>query len=205
MKILILGATGMIGSRIVTESLTRGHDVISASRSAKPDDRENVLTISLDINDTKNLQQTIESVDIVVAAVSPRNGGNQTEEAEAFTNSLINAVGKTRLILVGGAGSLLLKDGTPVLNVIPEEYKSEGAAMLAAYEKLNASDTNFTVLAPAAVISPGERTGKARVGDRTLVTDAGGKSEISAEDYAVVLLDEVETPHYPRAIFNAAY
>ena len=205
MRILVIGATGMIGSRIVTEAFLRGHDIIAASRKAPGDNRDNVDALTLDINDTAAVKAAAQSADIVISAVSPRSGGDQTREATAFTQSLITALGQKRLLLVGGAGSLFLEDGSLVLNVLPEQYKSEATAMLASYDLLNASALNFTVLAPAAVIAPGRRTGKARVGDRTLVTDKDGKSEISAEDFAVILLDEVETPLHQGKIFNAAY
>ncbi|MEX0302802.1 MAG: NAD(P)-dependent oxidoreductase, partial [Leisingera sp.] len=77
--------------------------------------------------------------------------------------------------------------------------------MRQAFEKVAASGLDFTVLAPAGLIEPGERTGKFRLGGRTLLTDAEGSSRISAEDFAVALLDETETPKHPRQIFTAAY
>lgn len=205
MKILVIGATGMVGSRVVNEALARGHSVIAASRSGPADERPGVEAVALDVNDTGALQRLAETADLVVSAVSPRSSGDPVTEALAFTQSLIDAVGETRLVQVGGASSLEDADGTPLIDSAPAAYRAEALGMLKAYELLAASNADFTVLAPAKMISPGERTGKARIGDRTVVTDGEGGSEISAEDYAVVMLDEIEQPRHRRAIFNAAY
>jgi len=204
MNILILGATGMIGSRIVDEAVRREHQVVAASRSGSTPACNHITPLVLDINDTEALRQAAAKADLVVSAVSPRNSGDPSAEAVASTQSLIDAVGGKRLILVGGAGSLYLPDGRPVLEVVPEEYKAEAEAMLKAYQLLEASEIDYTVLAPALMIAPGERTGNVRLGDRTVVFDDNGESNISAEDFASVLLDEAEAPRHQRTIFTAA-
>jgi putative NADH-flavin reductase len=56
----------------------------------------------------------------------------------------------------------------------------------------------WTSVSPAALIEPGERTGKFRLGDDQLVTDAQGNSRISAEDFAIAIMDEVEHPAHVR-------
>lgn len=205
MKILIVGATGMIGSRVVTEAADRGHEVIAGSRSGGSDDRPNVRGIALDVNDTAAVRRWAREVDVVVSAVSPRNTEDPVAEAGTFTRSLIDAIGENRLVLVGGASSLVEANGTPLIEFAPDAYRKEAEGMLGAYDLLAASSAEFTVIAPAQKIAPGERTGNARLGDRTVVRDADGVSKISAEDYAVVLVDEIERPQHRRTIFNAAY
>lgn len=202
MKILLLGATGMIGSRITTEAISRKHSVIAASRSAPANEDSNVTPLALDLADTPALKDAVEGADLVVGAVSPRSTEDTTAEALAYIDALIGSVGTKRLVLVGGAGSLNLPDGTPVANVVPEPYSDEAKAMRAAYERLATSDLDFTVLAPPSVITPGERTGSYRSGERILLSDAQGNSAISAEDFAVALLDEVETPKHKGEIFT---
>lgn len=205
MKLLVIGATGIIGSRIVDEALSRGKQVIAASRNPKPDDRAGVETVAVDIADAARLRQLAGQADVVVSAVSPRNTGNPEKEASDYADTLITALDGSRVILVGGAGTLDLPDGTPVANVVPEQYAAEARGMRAAFDKISASDLDCTTLAPAGLIEPGERTGAFRLGGRTLLTDEEGNSRISAEDYAVALLDEVETPSHRGEIFTAAY
>lgn len=55
------------------------------------------------------------------------------------------------------------------------------------------------------MIQPGERTGAFRLGKDTLLTDGKGESRISAEDFAVALVDEVENPRHIRQRFTVAY
>ncbi|PWE33379.1 hypothetical protein DDZ14_06285 [Maritimibacter sp. 55A14] len=206
MKLLVIGATGMIGSRIVKEALARGHEVTAATRN--PDNitpQKGLTAISLDVRDEAGLAEAAAKVDTVIAAVSPRSTANAMDEAQSYADALIAGLGDTRLVLVGGAGSLNLPDGTPVAAVVPEAYSAEAKGMRAAYEKIAASNLNYTVLAPAGQIAPGERTEVFRLGGRTLLTDSEGNSRISAEDFAVALLNETEIPAHQRQIFTAAY
>jgi len=70
---------------------------------------------------------------------------------------------------------------------------------------LRNSDLDWTYFSPAALIQPGERTGKFRLGEDTLIADEKGNSSISAEDYAIALVDELENPKYIRKRFTIGY
>ncbi len=74
-----------------------------------------------------------------------------------------------------------------------EVYRKEG------------NDLEWTYISPPALIEPGTRTGKFRVGADQLLVDANGQSRISAEDYAIALVDEAETPKHVRKRFTVAY
>ncbi len=67
------------------------------------------------------------------------------------------------------------------------------------------ADVDWTYFAPAALIEPGERTGTFRTGRDQLVAHDKGNSRISAEDFAVALLDEIETPRFRRSMMTAGY
>ena len=60
-------------------------------------------------------------------------------------------------------------------------------------------------MSPAAYIHPGERTGRYRLGGDQLLVDENGKSEISAEDYAIALADLVEQGSHARERVTAAW
>ena len=70
---------------------------------------------------------------------------------------------------------------------------------------LKDSSLDWSYQSPAALIQPGERTGSFRLGTTQLVTDAKGESRISAEDFAVAMVDELEKPQHLRRQFTAAY
>ncbi|MFT6459217.1 NAD(P)-dependent oxidoreductase [Pseudophaeobacter arcticus] len=205
MKLLIIGATGMIGSRLVVEAESRGHTVVAASRKGSA--VGNAQPLPLEVTDVEAVVAAAQTVDLVITAVSPRSSGNAMDDALGYGGALIEAasqIGK-RLMVVGGAGTLNLPDGTPVADVVPEPYRDEAKAMRAMFEMLAQSTADFTFMAPAGVIEPGERTGVFRLGQREFLTDDEGNSRISAEDYAVAFMDEVEMPKHPRQVFTAAY
>jgi len=205
MKLFVLGGTGMIGSRIVAEALSRGHEVTIGSRRPEVAAIEGVRSVKLEVGDAAALAAQAAAADVTITAVSPRSTGDAIAESNAYADALITALGRNRVVIVGGAGSLNLPDGSPVADVVPEAYRAEAQGMRQAFEKIAASDLDFTVVAPAGLIEPGERTGQFRLGGREFMTDAEGNSRISAEDYAVALMDEVETPTHSREIFHAAY
>ena len=200
MKILVLGATGMIGSRITSEAASRGHDVTAASRHGMAPAADTVTALALDLHDTAALRDAVAGQDVVIAAASARKTDDPFAETAAYAQALVDALGDTRLIMVGGAGSLNLPDGTPVADTLPDAYAAEAQSMRRAYDTILApSALDLTFATPPFMIQPGPRTGRYRISDRTV---PGGASEISAEDYAVALIDEAENASHRGAIIG---
>lgn len=204
MNILLIGASGMVGSRILTEAHARGHQITAAARNVERIEKlDGVRAISLDIAD---LAAQAAGYDVVISALSPRSTADATAEAMGFASALIAAGEKgPRVVMVGGAGSLALPDGRPVLDVLPEAYLNEARGMKAAWGALAASDIDWTVLAPSAEIAPGARSGVYSIGGMTLLADSTGRSHISAEDFAAALIAEVETPRFRRQLVTVGY
>ena len=209
MKILLIGATGMIGSRILAEALSRGHTVIAAVRDpAKIQPTKDVQAVALNVNSAGAVSSLATASDVIISAVSPRNSGDAIKDATDFTVALIQVQRETgkRLLMVGGASTLQMPDGASVLETTPASILPEATGMRQAYAMMIAADIDFSVLAPSGMIGPGKRTGKFRLGGRTLLTnEAGGKGSISAEDFAVALLDEVQSPRHFRTVFTVGY
>jgi putative NADH-flavin reductase len=206
--ILLVGASGMIGSRILAEASARAHPVIAASRHPeKIASGANIRAVKLDAADPDAFLVLAREADVIVTATSPRGGGDPMKEAKAVGDAAIAAARATgkRLIVVGGAGSLMLPDGRSVADTLPAAYRGEALAMRAALDSLKASDINWTFFSPALSIAPGKRTGKYRLGTTTLLSDPHGDSRISAEDYAQALVDEVESPAHLRGQMTIAY
>lgn len=208
MKLLILGASGMIGARILAEAVERGHDVLAASRNPeKIAEGDKVRAVALDVTDADAVASAAESVDVIVQSVSPRSTDDAVSEMAAIGAGVLGGAltaGK-RLIVVGGAGTLSLADGTPVLDTLPDFIVPEATGMRNFRQSLSESDADWTFIAPAALIEPGARTGVFRLGGDVLMADAEGNSKISAEDYAVALLDEVEAKAHPKEVISVAY
>ena len=208
MKILLVGASGMIGSRVLAEATARGHQVTAVTRhpekiAAGP----NVRAVGLNATDAGALAAEARATDVIVTATSPRGGGDPAAEARAVGDAAIAAARQAgrRLFVVGGAGSLNLPDGRPLAETLPDAYRPEALAMRGVLNSLKASDIDWTFFSPAAMISPGTKTGTYRLGTTTLLSNDKGESRISAEDYADALVNELEQPAHRRSQMTIAY
>jgi len=201
--IAIIGATGRAGSQLLEEALRRGHSVIAIARHAsKIGHREHVVTKDVDVHDAQALQEAVAGSDVVLSAAH-----FSTLPVEAIIEPVKKA-GVKRLLFVGGAGSLLLPDGTKVIDSegFPDEYKPEATAGGQYLETLRKEqDLDWTFLSPSAEFVEGERTGKFRLGKDHLLIGADGKSWITFADFAIALLDEVEHPAHSRQRFTVGY
>lgn len=213
MDITIFGAAGDVGKRIVNEALIRGHKVTGVVRSeaqyAKLPD--NVRSRVADAAVPAQVARMAEGQDLVISAVRPPEG--REDELVALTNSLLNGTTEAgvRVLLVGGAARLLVpgRNGETVLTApdfLPASAVAIARACQAQYElSLNETRADWTYLSPAAMLHPGDRTGRYRLGDDTLVVDEQGVSRISMEDFAVAMLDEAELSRHAGRAFTAGY
>ena len=214
--IVIFGASGMIGQRAVREALSRGHEVTAVVRNpAKVTEQHPNLTVKAgDVTDPAAVEKLVAGADAVISTVSPRDPGSEPrDQVVANIDGLVTALrslgeNAPYLLVVGGAGSLLVGSGERLVDqpFFPDMYKTEALAHAAGLEKLRGvTDVAWTYVSPAGVIAPGQRTGDFRLGDDYLVTDSAGNSNISAEDYAIVLIDEAEKREHIGRRFTAAY
>lgn len=223
MNIALFGATGTVGKSILAEALRRGHNVTAVvrdpSRLAEADLQETgtgaakskqgtLRVIEGDILMPDSISKAAEGRDVVISAYGPRFGDE--DEMQEATRCLIEGTrrgGARRLIAVGGAGSLEVAPGVKLMDTpeFPEEIRPLARAHNEALALYQASDLDWTVICPPAVIEPGIRTGQFRIGLDRLITDERDQSRITIEDYAVALLDEVEDPQFPGARFTVAY
>jgi uncharacterized protein len=201
MRIAVYGATGMIGSRVVAEALSRGHQVTGITRSGG-ELPAGAVAVRGDAGDTAFTKSIAADVDVVVSAIGPSRTGGDRREFLAQLANLAETLGDVRMIVVGGAGSLLV-DGIRLVDQpgFPEIYRAEALIQAEAFDYVRelGDGVDWTFLSPAPVIAPGERTGSYKVG-----ADSPAGEAISAEDYAVALLDEIEKPAHRRKRFTVA-
>lgn len=210
MKIVLFGASGTIGRAILAEGLKRGHEVTAAVR--RPETLEiqhdGLLTMSADLLRPEQVASAAKGHEAAVSAYGPEFGaeGELLEVARSLVEGLKEA-GVDRLIIVGGAGSLKTDTGERLMDTdtFPAEIRPLAAAHADAYEIYAHSGLEFSYASPAAVISPGRRTGQFRIGLDRLVVDENGKSEISVEDYAAAVIDELEEGNFIGTRFTVGY
>ncbi|MFE2432491.1 NAD(P)-dependent oxidoreductase [Streptomyces sp. NPDC059373] len=233
MHIGVIGATGGIGSRVVTEALGRGHHVTAFSRDTTriDEDRKNVVWQSVDVLDADAIAAVIPGLDVLISGFQPGNAAEDIADTVARSiadptvyataaRALLKALERhprTRLIVIGGAGSLEIEPGLvradsdellhETLDAIglPREYAAAVRGHRDALDVLRTSNRLWTYFSPAEDIAPGERTGRFRIGGDQPVLDADGRSRISAEDAAVALVDEAELPRFVQRRFTIGY
>ena len=203
MNITIFGATGQVGRRIVDEAITRGHGITAVTRSGKPlDSPDSVTWIAGDAREPRDVTRLSRDRDVVISATSgPRSGGN---ELAITAQALLEGVAQTgaRLILIGGAGPLIVPNTGGRLvaedpRFVPATIRGVAQACVAQLEVLRRSSTvDWTYFSPSAEMTPGRRTGQFRTGTNELIIDSDGTSRISLEDVAVAVLNEAEQPQH---------
>jgi putative NADH-flavin reductase len=209
MKIVLYGATGQSGSRILKELLSRGHTVTAVSRDvSKLPTTDGITKEKDDLSDVNRVAGIIKGADAVISAYAPP--GENTDALIGVTRRLVEAVrkaGVSRLLVVGGAGGLEISPGVTLLDSgqLPEAWRPIASAHVRALALLRASDIDWTYIAPATFFQPGERTGAFRLGQDELISNDKGESRISMEDYAVALVDEIEKPTHRKQRFSVGY
>lgn len=207
MKLIVFGANGRQGSRLVSEALARGHEVTATVHDA--DRAENVdppaQVVVADASDPASIAAAAAGHD---AALLATGGGGHAEIARAMLSGLSQADVR-RLVVVGGAGSLEVPSGGRLVDTpdFHEEWKPEALGQAEALDVYRGADTDvdWTYVSPGAMLAPGERTGRYRTAADELLVGDNGQSEISMEDFALALLDELEQGQHVRRRFTAAW
>ncbi|WP_246038361.1 NAD(P)-dependent oxidoreductase [Saccharothrix texasensis] len=193
----VFGALGGVGRRVVAEARRRGHEVTAVSRRAGAGGETGDARVVADV------VRLSAGRDLVISATRPADGeeGQLVEAAGALLAGV--AVTGARLLVVGGAATLVTPEGHTVEQA-PGFPAGLAAVARACAEQLavcladRAAD--WTYLSPPVVLEPGERTGVFRVGRDEQVGEV-----ISIEDLAVALLDEAEAPRHRRVRFTVGY
>ena len=216
MKIIVFGASGEVGRRMVAEAARRGgrgHRVTAVSRSEPSPGLHDasVATLVRDVESARDLTEVIADHDLVISALRPRDG--QEPKLVELTVTVVQAAraaGK-RFIVVGGAAALRVP-GTPGHTVLTAPgFLPESSVLIArACQQqhdwcLDHLEPHGSYICPPAMLTPGLRLGSYRVGGEELIVDDQGQSHISMEDFAVAVLDEAEHPRHAGRKFTVGY
>lgn len=209
MNVVLYGASGTIGSRILHELVTRGHQVTAVVRNASKLPSQAGVTVKTgDVLNPHDVAQNVKGADAVISAFAPPadDVGVLVEATKTLIAGLTQAHVK-RVIVVGGAGSLEVAPGVQLVDTpeFPADWKQIALAHVEALKVLRGANLDWTSFSPAAFIEPGERTGQFRLGTNQLIADSKGESRISAEDYAIALVDELENSQHIRERFTVGY
>ena len=215
-NVVLIGATGFVGSAILNELLTRGHKVTAVVRNAaKLPTNDNLTAVEEDVANVDAIAAIAKGKDAVISAYNP--GWTNPEIGRLTTENypkIVEAVKKSgvaRLLIVGGAGTLFVKPGLRVVDsgAIPAEILEAVRTLGNFYLNYLTKEHNldWVFFSPAGAFDEkGERTGKFRLGKDDLIVDAAtGTSHISVQDYAIAMVDELEKPAHHMERFTIGY
>jgi len=209
MKVVLFGARGKSGSRLMQELIARGHSVTAAVRDPKKFSAPKSVEVKQDdLSEPRHTASVLRGADAAISAYAPPH--DDTDALVGVTQRQVAAVrdaGVERLLVVGGAGGLEVAPGVSLIasGHLPAPWLPIATSHVKALDVLRGSDVDWTYVAPAAYFEPGTRTGKFRTGTDQLITAASGESRISMEDYAIALVDELEQGKHRRARMSVGY
>ncbi len=200
MRIIVLGATGMAGTAVVNEALSRGHEVTAVSRRRRHRAEAGLTSCLLDVTDVESVACLLEDSEAAVVALRPPAG--HESNLVRLTTVVLDAASRSRtpLLIIGGAaplsspsdpGTLAIDDPT----IVPPAWKDVAQASLDQFRACQAHRyQGWVYLSPPAIFGPGDAAGSYRRGTTTLLRDAHGESRINPEDLALAVVDELERP-----------
>lgn len=206
MRILILGATGRVGSELLQFALKDNHQVTVLVRN--PDKVENrdehLHTVQGNVLNKEDLQTAMAEVDVVISALST-DGTTTLSESTPMIRDAMEAVGIKRIISIGTAGILQSRTHPELLRYQSPESKRKTTRAAKehhkAYQTLEQSNLEWTIVCPT-YLPDGEKIGKYRV-EKDFLPNHGVK--ISVKDTAEFAYDQLTDPSYVRARVGIAY
>ncbi|MDN4474046.1 NAD(P)-dependent oxidoreductase [Demequina zhanjiangensis] len=214
-RIAVIGGTGYAGRNIVAAAAAKGLEVVSYSRSLPETPVEGVDYRTGDVTDQAFLAQAFDGVDVLVSALSPRGALAEPGTLRGIERTLARLAESkaVRFGVVGGAGSLLVAEGGPMVadtESFPAAIKPEADEMASVLADLRAheGELDWFFVSPAGgfgAFAPGEATGAYRVGGDVLLVDGNGESHISGADFGLAVADEIVNPTHRKARFTVAY
>jgi len=214
-NIVLLGASGFVGTALLHEALQRNIQVTAVVRNPEKItiQHPNLTVVAGVIETAAQVAAWSKGKDAVISAYNPGwSNPNIYEETLHVYPMILEGVkqaGVNRLLIVGGAGTLFVQPGLRVVDsgAIPEAImggvKSLGEFYLNTL--MQEKNIDWVFFSPAAHLEPGQRTGIYRLGKDNLVVDQQGESRISVEDYAKAMLDELEHPQHHQERFTIGY
>ena len=214
-NVVLVGASGFVGTAILNELLTREHKVTAVVRQPQKIGikNPNLTVIKADVSDTSTLIEICKGKDAIISAYNPGwSNPNIYDETLRNYQLILEAAKKSgvkRLLCVGGAGTLFCAPGLRVVDsgAIPDAIMGGVRSLGEFYLNIlmNEKDIDWIFFSPAGTLEPGKRTGKFRLGKDDLIIDGNGISHISVEDYAVAIVYELENPEHHYERFTIGY
>lgn len=214
-KVVLIGASGFVGSALLKEALNRDFEVTAVVRHPEKINiqNENLRIKKADVSSLEEVYEVCKGADAVLSAYNPGwNNPKIYEETIEVYLTIIDGVkkaGVNRFLMVGGAGSLFIAPGIRLMDSgeVPENLLPGVKALGDFYLNflMKEKEVDWVFFSPAADMRPGVRSGRYRLGKDDMIVDIVGNSHISVEDYAAAMIDELEYPKHHQERFTIGY
>ena len=203
-KIAVIGATGYVGSAVVAELASRGHQITAFARNTdKVAKADNIQAVSFDVNSADFAEQ-LKGFDAVVSAFkADYTSPSFRQDYLTGANAVVEAAKVAQvpyLLIVGGAGSLFVAPNVQLVDTpaFPQEiYLLADTVRVLANELVNRRDVNWAFISPPALLGETggyseDRTGEYRLGSEELLMNGEAPAGISVADLAIAIADDAE-------------
>ena len=214
-NLVLIGASGFVGSALLKEALDRGHKITAVVRHPEKITivNKNLIVKQGDVSFIDTVSSVSKNADVVISAYNPgwKNPDIAVETTRTYKAIIegVRQAGVKRLLVVGGAGSLFISPGKRLMDTgsMPESFLPAVRALADIYliDLMAEKNIDWVFFSPAGDLHQGKRTGIFRLGKDDLVVNEKGESKISVQDYAVAMLDEIEKPAHHQERFTIGY
>ena len=221
MKIAVMGACGRVGGRIVDEAIMRGHEVVGLGKSLHADANHQMTFTACDLEEVDKIASAVQGCEAYVFAVIPAiKGFDKIEKVVRDSMDACHRSGISRFLIVGGGCTLLERPGVPRIskNARRVTHKTNdriiGSHQVILDMMKGVEDIDWVIITPPYMEENiGGRTGKYRVGTDYAVYQWPDRQDIpfhincyiSMEDFAVAMVDEIESQNHHKQRFTVGY
>ncbi|GFE56325.1 NAD(P)-dependent oxidoreductase [Geobacter sp. AOG1] len=215
MNLIIIGASGFVGTAVREEALERGHTVTAIVRNpGRLPNHPRLTALKGDVFDIPATTGQLRGHDAIISAffTGPAQEGDDVCQRNVDAYRAIIAAARTsgvkRILIVGGAGSLEVAPGVRLVDTpqFPAEIRPKALAACEVLEMIRGNeDLEWSFISPSPLLKPGRRTGIFRTGRDQVLMGEGGPTWITVADLAVAILDEIGHPRHLRNRFTVGY
>lgn len=196
MKVLVVASNGRVGRLVVKNAQKKGFDVTGSGKGENLSESRNYIQKNaLDLT-----KEEVSGFDAVIDCA----GGWDEKTIKNIPDVMIHLANilkgtKTRLYVVGGAGSLFVNPERTITVDMGKEFPDSWKPLSSAHGKglaylRQTKDLNWTYISPACnFVADGEETGTYKLGGENMILNSKGESTISYADYAIALVDVLES------------
>jgi uncharacterized protein len=206
MNILILGATGRVGSQIVNHALQDRHHVTVLVRTPEKFQmkNDNLTIIQGNVLNKEDIKHAINGMDVVVSALNTDGTTTLSDSMPLIIEAMVND-GINRIITVGTAGILQSRTTPNALRYQSRDSKQRSTRAAQEHHKvynmLKESSLDWTIVCPT-YLPDGERLGNYRI-ERDFLPEGGAK--ISVPDTAEFAYKQIKASDYIKSRVGIAY